>query len=252
MLTPYLVKPHPDIINDILAKSKLTRQSASTSPSSTNMLFIENWTKWRLFVNSTAAKEQNKVVYGHTADSVAFREKAKMNLEFRPEYKVEVETTSSSQSSHSAVSVARTAPPYSAAEWGIYNHFEASSPESGNDEGESDNVVRVVPRFLFGLAREAVEEMYGPDVDNYPIIGIFTSSTKYDRFIIQTMDNPVFVDPGDNFSVCSWQNGIVFCDLLFYHAKLLINRLEMEAEKSGPIEKIFEVPQGDISDLLRN
>ena len=50
---------------------------------------------------------------------------------------------------------------------------------------ESDNVVRVVPRFLFGLAREAVEEMYGPDVDNYPIIGIFTSSTKYDRFIIQ-------------------------------------------------------------------
>ena len=50
---------------------------------------------------------------------------------------------------------------------------------------ESKNVVRVVPRFLFGLAREAVEEMYGPDVDNYPIIGIFTSSTKYDRFIIQ-------------------------------------------------------------------
>lgn len=191
MLTPYLVKPHPDIINDILAKSKLTRQSASTSPSSTNMLFIENWTKWRLFVNSTAAKEQNKVVYGHTADSVAFREKAKMNLEFRPEYKVEVETTSSSQSSHSAVSVARTAPPYSAAEWGIYNHFEASSPESGNDEGESDNVVRVVPRFLFGLAREAVEEMYGPDVDNYPIIGIFTSSTKYDRFIIQAYMNIV-------------------------------------------------------------
>ena len=57
-----------------------------------------------------------------------------MNLEFRPEYKVEVETTSSSQSSPSAVSVARTAPPYSAAEWGIYNHFEASSPVSGNDE----------------------------------------------------------------------------------------------------------------------
>ena len=54
---------------------------------------------------------------------------------------------------------------------------------------ESDNVVRVVPRFLFGLAREAVEEMYGPDVDNYPIIGIFTSSTKYDRFIIQGSRN---------------------------------------------------------------
>ena len=46
-------------------------------------------------------------------------------------------------------------------------------------------MVRVFPRFLFGLAREAVEEMYGLDVDNYPIIGIFTSSTKYDRFIIQ-------------------------------------------------------------------
>ena len=54
---------------------------------------------------------------------------------------------------------------------------------------ETKNVVRIVPRFLFGLAREAVEEMYGPDVDNYPIIGIFTSSTKYDRFIIQGLRN---------------------------------------------------------------
>ena len=55
-----------------------------------------------------------------------------MNLEFRPEYKVEVD---SALSSPSALSVARTAPPYSASEWGIYNHFEATSPEVGNDKG---------------------------------------------------------------------------------------------------------------------
>ena len=58
-----------------------------------------------------------------------------MNLEFRPEYKVEVDTASSSQSSRSDLSVARTAPPYSASEWGIYNHFEATSPAVGNDKG---------------------------------------------------------------------------------------------------------------------
>jgi len=186
MLTPYLVKPHPDIMNDILAKTKLTRPRPSPS-SSVNTLLIENWTKWRLFVNTTAAKEQNKVVYGHSAASVDFREKANMNLEFRPEYKVEVD---SALSSPSVLSVARTAPPYSASEWGIYNHFEATSPAT-DDKGETKNVVRIVPRFLFGLAREAVEEMYGPDVDNYPIIGIFTSSTKYDRFIIQAYMNIV-------------------------------------------------------------
>lgn len=192
MLTPYLVKPHPDIMDAILTKSKLTRPHPSPSPSSSaNTLLIENWTKWRLFVNSTAAKEQDKVVYGHTAASVDFRGKAMMNLEFRPEYKVEVDTASSSQSSPSTLSVARTAPPYSASEWGIYNHFEATAPSVGNDKGKSKNVVRVVPRFLFGLAREAVEEMYGPDVDNYPIIGIFTSSTKYDRIIIQAYMNIV-------------------------------------------------------------
>jgi len=188
MLTPYLVKPHPDIMDDILTRSKLTRLQPLAS--SANTLLVENWTKWRLFVNSTAAKEQNKVVYGHTAASVDFREKAMMNLEFRPEYRVVVATPSSSRSSSTSdLLVGRTAPPYSASEWGIYNHFEATSPAV--DKRESKNVVRVVPRFLFGLAREAVEEMYGPDVDNYPIIGIFTSSTKYDRFIIQAYMNIV-------------------------------------------------------------
>ena len=54
-----------------------------------------------------------------------------MNLEFRPEYKVEVD---SALSSPSVLSVARTAPPYSASEWGIYNHFEATSPAT-DDKG---------------------------------------------------------------------------------------------------------------------
>ena len=55
--------------------------------------------------------------------------KAMMNLEFRPEYRVVVDTPASSRSSSmSSLSVGRTAPPYSASEWGIYNHFEATSP----------------------------------------------------------------------------------------------------------------------------
>ena len=52
-----------------------------------------------------------------------------MNLEFRPEYRVVVATPSSSRSSSTSdLLVGRTAPPYSASEWGIYNHFEATSP----------------------------------------------------------------------------------------------------------------------------
>ena len=61
-----------------------------------------------------------------------------MNLEFRPEYKVEVDTASSAQSSPSTLSVTRWAPPYSASEWGIYNHFEATSPTVGDEKGYKD------------------------------------------------------------------------------------------------------------------
>ena len=39
--------------------------------------------------------------------------------------------------------------------------------------------------------------------------------------------------------------------LLLYHAKLLIHGLEMEAEEPRSVEKILEVSESNISDLLR-
>jgi hypothetical protein len=107
-----------------------------------------------------------------------------MNFEWRPEYVVEV---NSAPSSSAGLSVTRTAPAYSAADWGIYNHFVASVADA------SSNTIRIVPRFLFGLEKETVEEIYGDDVDNFPIIGIFTSSTRFDRVIIQGRDSPIFL-----------------------------------------------------------
>ena len=41
-----------------------------------------------------------------------------------------------------------------------------------------------------------------------------------------------------------------YTHLLFNHAELLIHRLEMEAEEPRPVEEVFEVPKGDVSDLL--
>ncbi len=111
-----------------------------------------------------------------------------MNFEWREDYSISVGASSappkeSSSPSDEPLSVSRYAPPWSASDWGIYNHFVASVTNG--------NVVRVVPRFLFGLTKETVDEMYGADVDNFPIIGIFTSSTRFDRVIIQAYMNIV-------------------------------------------------------------
>ncbi len=47
-------------------------------------------------------------------------------------------------------------------------------------------MVRIIPRFLFGLSSETVEEMYGTDVNALPVVGVFTSSPRIDRILIQS------------------------------------------------------------------
>jgi hypothetical protein len=176
-VTPYLVSPHPRIVSDVLAKTRLSGEAATTAPSTS--VRVENWTKWRLYVNSSSA--QNQVIYGHSKDSVRMDQSAVMNMEWRSDYTIHVTRPSSSSSN---LDVRRQAPAGCASEFGIYNHFVATA----DDE---DSVVKVIPRFLFGLPLDVVEELYGTDVSKFPIVGIFTSSPRFDRVIIQAYMNVV-------------------------------------------------------------
>ena len=55
----------------------------------------------------------------------------------------------------------------------------------------SERKIRIVPRFLFGISTETIEQIYGDKtgkeylVSRLPIAGVFTNSTLYDRIIIQ-------------------------------------------------------------------
>lgn len=103
-----------------------------------------------------------------------------MNMEYRPEYVIHVK-----ESSKKALTVERTAPAGSGADWGIYNHFIAQVSSEGG------KVIQVVPRFLFGMPFETIETLYGKDVSKFPIVGVFTNSPRSDRFIIQIYMNLV-------------------------------------------------------------
>jgi len=96
-----------------------------------------------------------------------------MNMPWRSEYVIHA---SSKSPTSRDLDVEIQTPSFSASGWGIYNHFVAYAEEAS---------ITVVPRFLFGLPFTVIEDLYGKDVSKYPIIGVFTSSTKKDRWIIQ-------------------------------------------------------------------
>ena len=100
-----------------------------------------------------------------------------MNMEWRPEYEIHVAKTSSS-----GLTSKRVEPASALGSWGIYNHFYTEV---------TDGKVRVIPRFLFGVKPEIAESMYGPNVADFPVIGVFTESPKFDRIIIQCYMNIV-------------------------------------------------------------
>ena len=179
-ITPYLINPHPKIVQDILENTKLQDypKSPSASPSKSPSLTVENWTKWRLYLN--LSDDRREVVYGSSRKPLAVDETplvVTMNMEWRQDYFVKVDENRE---------VAREAP--YAGNFGIYDHFIAETPRPRDD---TDVVVRIVPRFLFGLPFETVEAIYGTDVSNFPIIGIFTHSPRFDRILIQAYMNIV-------------------------------------------------------------
>ena len=96
---------------------------------------------------------------------------------------------------------------YSFRHFGIYDHFRTSikSSSSGNDKIDDQKetsripyTVQIIPRFLFGIPYEKIQQLYGTnkgdgsiDLSRLPIVGLFSDTPTYDRFIIQAYMNLV-------------------------------------------------------------
>ena len=70
---------------------------------------------------------------------------AVINMEWRPEYTIHVESSTDDIAQGSLLRVKQSTPPRSASEYGIYNHFVATA-----EEGDT---VRIVPRFVVKQSR---------------------------------------------------------------------------------------------------
>ena len=98
---------------------------------------------------------------------------------------------------------------FSLRHFGIYDHFRTNvkSSGSGNEEGmhqedvkrpRTPYTVQIIPRFLFGIPYEKIKLLYGSneddgsiDLSKLPIVGLFSDTPTYDRFIIQAYMNLV-------------------------------------------------------------
>jgi len=231
-LTPYIVQPHPDIINDLLTKTKLNSyiKEHENVPSS-SVIEVENWTKWRLYVKadnesnlspsdtisgiSSSKSLSPKIIYAGARDQISLESKAVINMEWRPEYEIHIQkndvssasSTKQSSDSTSPISVHTEAPLLSFRHFGIYDHFRTSikSSSSGNDKIDDQKepsripyTVQIIPRFLFGIPYEKIQQLYGTnkgdgsiDLSRLPIVGLFSDTPTYDRFIIQAYMNLV-------------------------------------------------------------
>jgi len=231
-LTPYIVQPHPDIINDLLTKTQLNSYiNEDKSSSSSSVIEVENWTKWRLYVKADNDSSQSpsyttfgaassnslspKIIYAGARDQISLESKAVINMEWRPEYEIHIHknddlsNTSPTESSDSfnPISVHTEAPLMSFRHFGIYDHFRTSikSASSGNDKIDDQKetrripyTVQIIPRFLFGIPYEKIQQLYGTnkedgsiDLSRLPIVGLFSDTPTYDRFIIQAYMNLV-------------------------------------------------------------
>jgi len=68
-VTPYIVQPHPGIVQEILTRSKIL-----TLPAGEEGITVENWTKWQVYVRQSP-DEKPVTVYARTGDTVAFQNK---------------------------------------------------------------------------------------------------------------------------------------------------------------------------------
>ncbi|XP_023341411.1 uncharacterized protein LOC111711310 [Eurytemora carolleeae] len=166
LATPYLVQPHKQF------KIDFEKYVSARSSENDGKNKIENWTKWRLFVEDAVS---NYTVYPFDHRAVALKdEKLMLNLEWRQHYKSFISKVESSLHVESAL------PWYS--RFGLYNHFYTESIPGGG--------IRFMPRFMFGVPHPVLEDMYG-GADNIPITGMLTESAGADRLVIQCFMNIV-------------------------------------------------------------
>ena len=98
---------------------------------------------------------------------------------------------------------------YSFRHFGIYDHFRTNIKSSASQNKDvigqeeerkirSPYTVQIIPRFLFGIPYEKIQSLYGTnkedgsiDLSRLPIVGLFSDTPTYDRFIIQAYMNLV-------------------------------------------------------------
>ena len=96
---------------------------------------------------------------------------------------------------------------YSFRHFGIYDHFRTNVKSYAEKTGPSDTkarshapytTIQIIPRFLFGIPYEKIQKLYGTndeegsiDLSRLPIVGLFSDTPTYDRFIIQAYMNLV-------------------------------------------------------------
>lgn len=161
LITPYLVRPHPQFKKDMYAL-----MNSEESETSESKPYVENWTKW---INNCGSQ----TIYSQQKQPL--EEQAFCSFDWRKEYKTSIVNNAGQ------VTVDQSLPWYS--KFGLYNHFSVET---------QNNTVKFVPNFMFGLPNSVVESMYG-GADKIPISGMMTSSTSMDRFIIQIYMNIVTV-----------------------------------------------------------
>ncbi|XP_040573689.1 uncharacterized protein [Lepeophtheirus salmonis] len=164
--TPYIVRPSEKVVQDLINSNSL---SEPISHAGKNTILVENWTKWRLYHQNEQGKEE--ILFKNSAKYIPLLGKeTNMHFEWRSHYNVVV---------YDNPPEPRRA--YVESSWldkfGIYDHLIVEIIEN--------NRLRIVPKFMFGIDQEILDELYkGPE--KMPIIGYFGSSPFVDRVVIMS------------------------------------------------------------------
>merc|ERR1711874_267029 len=169
-ISPYLVASNAQFATDL---NKMITESSESNPDEE---FLENWTKWRLYLSEEPGN--TATVYPNTRLSLANMTFPLVGqFEWRPEYRVLISRHEEVEPPALELEVER--PWYGLL--GLYNHL---------DHQVAGLTLRIVPTFMFGLTGDVLEALYGGP-DNIPTRGMLTATTDSDRILVQCVMNLV-------------------------------------------------------------
>jgi len=175
LITPYLVRPHPKLKDDLKTLIELSKTSVDLDNDK-----IENWTKWRMFL-SQSSQEKDIVIHSHQTLSINnLSLPVRVGFEWRPEYKRLI-----NRGSHGRLEVSEDVPWYSDSH-GIYDHYQVET-----EDVSGVTVVRFYPNYLFGVSHKIVDNLYPSGPAQFPITGMLTETTAGDRLLVQCYMNLV-------------------------------------------------------------